>query len=39
MQYHIGRPDMSSLSSGDQIYPSFRDIVQRSEAGIVSSHL
>ena len=24
MQYHIGRPGMSSLSPGDQIYPFFR---------------
>ena len=39
MQYHIGRPGVSSLSPGDQIYPSFQDTVQRSEAGIVSSHL
>ena len=23
MQYHIGRPGVSSLSPGDQIYPSF----------------
>ena len=30
MQYHIGRPGMSSLSPGDQIYPSFQDTVQRS---------
>ena len=39
MQYHIGRSDVSSLSTGDQIYPSFSDTVQRREAGIVSFHL
>ena len=37
MQYHIGRPGVSSLSPGDQVYPSFS--VQSSEAGILSSRV
>ena len=40
MKYRIGRSGVSSLRPGDRIYPSFfQDTVQRSEAGIVSSHL
>ena len=39
MQYHIGRPGVSSLSLGDQIYPFFQDRVQRSEARIGTSHI
>ena len=33
MQYHIGRPGVSSLSPGDQIYPSFSGYSSK-EAGV-----
>ena len=39
MQYHIGRPRVSSLSPGDQNYPSFSGYSSQDEARIISSHL
>ena len=39
MQYCIRRSGVSSLSSGVKSIPVFQDTVQRSEAGIASSHL
>ena len=39
MQYHMGRPGVSSLSPGNEIYPSFLGCRSQEWGWIVSSHL